>query len=252
MKKIIFLLSLFLFFPITHAASYFNEDYNEDDYHYENHFIVRKVKADRAMGTFDDEDWWKIHYSFDVDVTNFEMRWEALDGTNDRDSRTYVDKRDDRNADDHYNIEHKNFPTYVDNMKITVKYTYNNVIYEDTFFIYSLGKSDQGSVDLAINTTGIAEDYQDTDGSGALGNAPKNPVDTVLSMVKAPYNFMKWAFGTNTQIMFVFSFVLIYVATMMLIKFQSAAAELGAVILLILGIMLFASLVLEGIGAAGF
>lgn len=215
-KSYLAILCFFLCLPLVDAAHYYNKDLVNTDFVTMNHFVLEKVKADRAMRDNvldpEQEDHWKIYYHFTVDVTNFELHWEALDGTNDHDTREYTDKRDDRDANDVHDLSHDNFPTYVDNMKIDVKYVYNGEAYSFTFYIYTIGDADEGSGDLGINTSSIPEEYQDKDGNGwDPSDVPgSNTLEQIYKFVKLPYDFAMWLVDINNIISLGVAFGIIY------------------------------------------
>lgn len=264
MKKAL-AVTIFLFvfcFPNVFAASRYNEP-GEDASKYVQmgHFYLREVRADRSMGTWENEDRWKIWYHFSVDVTNVEIKWHAIDGTNDHDRRDYTDKRKEREANKEYDIRHGNFPTYVDNMRIDVYYDYGGERHHYQCVIYTVGGADKGSqplevrvVDLAAGETAdstIPDESKDKDGDGALSSV-KSPMDDILSMVKAPYNFLKWMADANTFFMLLFGFGMVYVSSVLLMKFDSAGAEIGALVTLMVGLIMLIGTILGGINALGF
>ena len=258
--------------PSVHAAHHYNDNDLVANEVTMRHYVLEEVQADRAglygpAGDTEREDKWQIWAHFTVDVTNIIMYWESLDGVSEVDSDVYTDKWDDKSANVEFSKTHDNFPTYVDNMMITITYSYGDDTYTIVYAIYSTTAVDlggaQGDGSLAINYTAgvtnasqlIPDDYKDTDGSGFwsnVGNTFTDPMDSVIDMIRAPYKLLRWATLASTILAFFVSGIIIYASLLMLIKFQGFGAEFGAGMMLLVGISMFAGTFFEGIGELGF
>lgn len=254
MKKQFAALFLFCFsLQFVDCAHYFNADKRSSGYHEQGHFTLAHVQADRSMGDTENEDRFYFFYFFTVPVDRVNIDFIALDGTNDHDRREYSFSFSSLSKYQTVNSYCGNFPTYVDNLYVNVEYYYNGTKYSEDFYIYSLGKPDQGSGIFEVTTSSIPDEYVDSDGNGVWDSeSGLGGVGTsLIKFVKAPYNFLKWLFTGNTQIMLVFSFIIMFLSVFVGLRLP---ADFAMVMLIpfFIGFAMFLGIVVEGINALGF
>lgn len=249
MKK---LLTIFIFtcfaFQFVDAAHYFNQYAKPDEYYNVGKVSLVRVKADHNMGTtLENEDRFWFDILINEDIKSFKITIRAMDGTNDADKREYSWSSSSLPKGVLKTYYCGNFPTYVDNVKITIEYyDSNNIAYQHEFYVYSTGDNNQGSGTFAVadsipdnkrysDGTGV---WDSNEGVGGLGN-------NLIKFVKVPYNFFKWLFGKNTQIMLMISFLVMFVSVFVGLRLPPAVAWVMFIPFGV-GLYWFSTTILEG------
>lgn len=256
MKKHLAAMFLFCFsLQFVDCAHYFNKNSQSSLFVTDGAISLVHVHADRSMGVKpDEEDRFWISFLAISDVTNVVVKAKALDGTNDGDTRDYTFTYRSLSQGKITGLYMGNLPTYVDNMFISISYVDSiGIERTSTFYIYSLDKGNQGTGIFAVSTESIPEEYVRTDGTGAwdsesgLGGFGSSLID----FVKAPYNFLKWLLFSNTQVMLLFSFLIMFLSVFVGLRLPPSIAMV-MLIPFFVGLSMFMGTILEGINAIGF
>jgi hypothetical protein len=255
MKKLIPILILLLSCVYVESASYFNEHQTPSNFVQVDHFVLREVRAHRAIndnydfGVNEEEDHWKIYFHFTASVSDVKISLKAIDGTNDHDTREYSYSKSSLIGNTVYSIEHQDFPTYVDNMEVTISYTHSNEEYSNTIYIYTEGEPDQGSEPLAVTTTEIPEAYRDSDGNGVWDSEDGigGKLNVILQAVKTPFNFLMWLTSASTQVGLLFAFIIMFLSFWAMMRVPVAISG-WLFIPFLVGLYFFISVILEGVG----
>jgi len=247
-KSYLFLICLFVSLQFVDAAHYFNKERRVSGYHTQSHFSLVYIKADRSMGTIDNEDRFEIHYMFTSNVNNVEIVYEAMDGTNDLDTRKYTKRYSSIASNKLQTVTLGNLPTYVDNFIIKVVYYVGETYHEETIYVYSLGEPDKGSGTFAASEDGVPQQYIDSDGNGAWdSNSGIGKIGSpLLKMVAAPYNLIKWLTDKNTIISLMISGVIVWISVMLFIRLPSGIAYI-MILPLLIGLNMFLGTVFEAL-----
>jgi hypothetical protein len=214
-KCLVFVVTLLVASPLISSAHYFNQHESSANFYSVEHFQLISVKADREMGTGDNEDRFWFKFRFTKTVQSVEISFEAMDGTNDHDTRSEQWEADSVLAYDQKEKYCGDFPTHVDNVYIKVVYWINNEKYTHEIYVYSYGLPDQGSGEFEVDTS-IPEKYQDSDGSGVWGT--DKGLGQIWKYVKAPYTIIKWMFSMDTRLAFMIGGLIIFASGWAMLK----------------------------------